>query len=70
MFRGKGAAAKFRQDGGAGLIGIVIRAHWALIRNWRALWRKRRAVRRTIPPAEFLRLLKTYTISAREVAEL
>ena len=70
MLRGKGAAAKFREDGGAGLIGIVIRAHWALIRNWRTLWRKRRAVRRSIPPAEFLRLLDTYRISAREVAQL
>jgi GT2 family glycosyltransferase len=72
MLEGRGAAAKFRQDGesGAGLIAIVIRAHWSLLRNWSALWRKRRDVKRTIPAAEFQRLLRDYSISAREVAEL
>jgi GT2 family glycosyltransferase len=74
LLRGHGVAARFRQDGhGAlGLVALVIRAHWALLRNWSRLWEKRRAIARTarISPAAFAELLRAHAISPREVAEL
>ena len=74
MVRGQGAAAQFREDGNGGLqmATLVIRAHWALLRNWSRLWRKRRAIRNAarITPAMFGQLLRMHAISAREVAEL
>jgi len=74
LARGRGAAAKFREDGNSGLrmIVMVIRAHWSLLRNWTRLWRQRRAIARTarITPAGFAALLRKHSISPREVAEL
>jgi GT2 family glycosyltransferase len=72
MLKGRGAAAKFREDGASGLelIAIVLRAHWSLLRNWRSLWRKRRSIRRSVTVAEFQQLLRAHAITAREVAEL
>jgi GT2 family glycosyltransferase len=74
MLRGEGTAAQFREDGHGGLqmVALVVRAHWALLRNWSRLWRKRRAIRNAarITPAMFGQLLRTHAISAREVAEL
>jgi GT2 family glycosyltransferase len=74
MLRGRGAAAHFREDGHGGLrlVALVIRAHWALVRNWNKLWRKRREVRKTarLTPKDFSRLLRAHAIGAREVAEL
>jgi len=74
LLRGRGAAAHFREDGnsGLGLAVLVLRAHWALIRNWNCLWKKRRAIQ-TGPPISsqaFRQLLRAHTISLREVAEL
>jgi GT2 family glycosyltransferase len=72
--RGEGAAARFREDGASGwaVIGLAVRAHWSLLRNWGSLWRKRRAIRRKarITPATFSQLLRAHAISAREVARL
>jgi GT2 family glycosyltransferase len=74
MLRGRGSAAHFRNDGNTGLslVGLVIRAHWALLQNWTKLWKKRRQVRKTarLSSKDFSRLLGAYSISAREVAEL
>ncbi|MEN6535943.1 MAG: glycosyltransferase family 2 protein [Bryobacteraceae bacterium] len=74
LLGGRGSAARFREEGNNGLrlVWYVIRAHCALIRNLPALWKKRRAIRRgaRIPAAEFLKLLQTHAISAREMAAL
>jgi GT2 family glycosyltransferase len=74
MLRGQGAAAKFREDGNGGLqmVALVFRAHWALVRNWSRLWRKRRAIRNAarITPAMFGEVLRAHAISAREEARL
>jgi GT2 family glycosyltransferase len=74
LLRGRGPAARFREDGNGGLrlVTLAFRAHWALLRNLRTVWDKRRAVRRTarISPHAFRELLRTHSISAREVAEL
>jgi hypothetical protein len=67
-------AARFHEDGHGvlGLLALVIRAHWSLLRNWSRLWDKRRAIARTarISPAAFAALLRAHAISPREVAEL
>jgi GT2 family glycosyltransferase len=73
MFRGQGAAAQFREDGHGRLplVALVIRAHWKLLRNWRSLWKKRRAIRKNarITQEAFEALLRAHSISARKVAE-
>jgi GT2 family glycosyltransferase len=74
MLQGRGAAAHFREDdhGGLKLVGFVIRAHWALIQNWKMLWRKRREIQKTarLTSGQFRQLLRAHRIGAREVAEL
>ena len=74
LLRGRGAAARFREDGHGGLrlAALVIRAHWALARNWNRIREKRRTIGRTarITPRVFAELLRRYSISPREVAEL
>jgi GT2 family glycosyltransferase len=74
ILRDRGAAAQFRKEGNSAfdLVLFVLRAHGALLMNWRSLMRKRRAVRRAarISPAEFRALLDTHSISPREVAAL
>jgi GT2 family glycosyltransferase len=74
MLRGRGAAARYREDGNrrVGLAGLVIRAHWELIRNWNKLWKKRGVVQKTarVTGREFGRLMRAHAIGAREVAEL
>jgi GT2 family glycosyltransferase len=74
MLRGRGSAARFRQEGnsGARMVLLVIQAHFELLRHARALWRKRRQIRGTarIPTAAFCRLLRAHAITARKVAEL
>jgi GT2 family glycosyltransferase len=74
MLRGRGAAARFRQEGNSGLrmVLYVIQAHVVLLLHARSLWRKRRAVRRSarLSAAQFRRLLRAHAISARQVAEL
>ena len=75
LLRGRGVAARFREDGNGGglrLVALVIRAHWSLLRNWSGVWNKRRSIARTarISPAAFAELLRTHAIGPREVAEL
>src|SRR5262249_39015459 len=69
LLRGRGAAAHFRKDGAGGwlLAAVVLRAHWAVLRKFRDLWRKRRAIRRTarLTPAAFRLLLRTHSIGPR-----
>ncbi len=72
--QGRGAAAQFRNEGHSAwkLVFFVLRAHLALIAAWPRLWRKHRRIRRSakIAPAEFRRLLREHSISAKEVAAL
>ena len=74
MLRGRGAAARFRLEGASAwrMPFYVLRAHGALLLHAPALWRKRRAIRRTarVTPRVYRRLLRSYAISARRVAEL
>ncbi|MGD0362788.1 MAG: glycosyltransferase family 2 protein [Bryobacteraceae bacterium] len=74
MLRGRGAAARFRLEGASGwrMPWYVLRAHGALLLRAPTLWRQRREIRRTarVTPRIFRRLLGSYSISARRVAEL
>jgi GT2 family glycosyltransferase len=74
MLRGRGSAARFRQEGNSALrmVLVVIRAHFELLRHGRALWRKRRQIRGSarLSPARFRQLLRAHAITARKVAEL
>ena len=74
MSLGRGTAAQFRREGNSGLrlVFIVLRAHWALLRQARSLWRKRREIRRRarLSTAAFARLLRAHSIPTRRVAEL
>ncbi len=74
IWQGRGAAAQFRNEGNSAwkLVLFVLRAHLALVAAWPGLWRKRRGIRRAakITPAEFRRLLREHSISAKEVAAL
>ena len=71
---GRGTAAQFGREGNGRvrLAAIVLRAHWALARHARSLWRKRREIRRRakLSPVEFARLLRAHSIGVRRVAEL
>ncbi len=72
--RGRGAAAKYQSDGGSALelAWLTVRAHWALIANWRSLCEKRRRIRKTakIGDREFIVLLRRHAITVREVAAI
>jgi GT2 family glycosyltransferase len=75
MLQGRGVAARFREEGNGGglrLVGLVIRAHWSLLKNWNGVWSKRRAIARTarISPGAFADLLRAHAIGPRQVAEL
>jgi len=75
LLRGRGAAARFREDGSGSasrLAVLVIRAHWALLRNWSSLWQKRRRIRSAarVTARDFRRLLRLHAIGPREVAQL
>jgi GT2 family glycosyltransferase len=74
MLKGTGAAAEFRRDGNSAwrLVLFAVRAHFALLWNWRKLCGKRRAIRRAarISAAEFRALLRSHSISPQEVAAL
>jgi GT2 family glycosyltransferase len=74
LLGGRGAAARFRAEGHAGvkMIWYVLRAHAALLANLPRLWQQRRQIRRTarITPAIFRHLLRCHSISARKVAAL
>jgi GT2 family glycosyltransferase len=74
LLRGRGSAARFREEGNAGirLAWFVLRAHCATLWRWRRLWPKRRAIQRLarITPAAWVSLLRAHFISARQLAEL
>jgi hypothetical protein len=70
--KGQGATGQFRQEGGSTgqLARLVWRAHWALLGEWRRLWRERKKMKRRLTPKQFRKLLRSYTISPRQVAAL
>lgn len=74
MLRGQGAAAQARQDGAGGvnLAVLVLRAHWAFVRHWSSLMKKRHLIRKNarLSPAAFRELLRAHSIGPREVAGL
>ncbi|MFN7993007.1 MAG: glycosyltransferase family 2 protein [Bryobacteraceae bacterium] len=74
MMGGRGAAARFRLEGTSAwrMPFYVFRAHAALLRHAPALWRQRRQIRRSakVTSRVYRRLLRSYSISARRVAEL
>ena len=71
-FQGRGAAARFKDSGNRSrhLGHYVLRAHIELIRNWPALWRQRRQMKRRLTPKQFNRLIRRFSISTRQVAAL
>ncbi|MBI4873024.1 MAG: glycosyltransferase family 2 protein [Acidobacteria bacterium] len=74
MLRGRGAAARFQEDGNApaSLLWYAVRAHCAALACLPRLWLQRRRIRRTarLSAAEFRRLVWRYFIGPREVAAL
>lgn len=74
IFRGRGKAAEFRDQGNSAwkLPFYVARAHLAAFANLARLWREHRRIRasRRISIAEFRALLAKHAISVRKVAEL
>lgn len=74
LLRNRGAAAGFRNEGNSAfqLAWFVARAHAAVLLRLPRLWRERNRIRRTarISAAEFSRLMRRHSISAREVAAL
>ncbi len=74
LFRGRGAAARFRAEGHAGarMPWYVLRAHLAAALHASRLLRQRRQIRAQarITPAVFRHLVRSHAISARKVAAL
>jgi GT2 family glycosyltransferase len=73
MLRGQGMSGHFRERGvGMALAWFVLKAHFALLAQIRALGSKRRMIQKTakLTPTEFLVLMKEHSISARQVAAL
>jgi GT2 family glycosyltransferase len=74
LLQGRGSAARFRAEGHAGprMLWYVVRAHCALLAGLPRLWRQRRQIRRRarITPRVFRHLVRTHSISARQVAAL
>jgi GT2 family glycosyltransferase len=70
--RRQGTTGQFRQEGGstAQLARLVWRAHWALLGEWRRLWRERKKMKRRLTPKQFRKLVRSYTISPKQVAAL
>ena len=70
--RGRGAAARFKDDGNSTrqLGHYVFRAHIEVVRNWRRLWNQRRQMKRRLTSKQFSRLIRRFSISARQVAAL
>jgi len=71
-FGSTGKSARFRQEtGGIGaMLGIVLRAHFAVLRAAARIWRQRTLIRRTarLSAAEFTRLLALHSTTASEIA--
>lgn len=72
MGRNQGKAAEYRQDGHSAweLPESVARAHLALLGEFRRLWKMRRQIRRRLTPRQFSRLMRSHSISPRQVAAL
>lgn len=74
LLEGRGSAARFRAEGGAGgrMAWYVVRAHLALLVHGPRLWRQRRAIRARarITPRVFRHLLRAHSMSARRIAQL
>jgi GT2 family glycosyltransferase len=67
---GRGKAAEFRSEGGSvlRLPWYVLRAHLELLVRFPALWRERRRMKRRLGPKQFHRLIRSRSISPRQVA--
>jgi GT2 family glycosyltransferase len=72
LLQGRGTASRFTEGGVWELARVVVRAHGSLVRNWSALWRKRRAIREgaLLTPRQYAALLRRHAISPREIARL
>ncbi len=74
LLQGRGKAAEYAASGSgkATLPWIVLRAHLALIRELPRLLKERRKIQNhgRMQPGQFRRMLKSYGISARQVAQL
>ena len=69
---GRGAAAQFRREGNrsVSLASYVLRAYFELLVHFPDLWRKRKHLKRRLTERQFHRLIRRYSISARQVAAL
>lgn len=69
---GRGKAAEFRAAGHSAshLPMYVFRAHLAALRSLPRLLRERKRIRRRLTPRQFGRMLRTYSIGVRQVADL
>ena len=67
-----GKSAQFRSEGGGlmTMIGITVRAHWALLLAAGRIWKQRAVIRKTsrLSAGEFTRLLSTHSTTAGEIA--
>lgn len=74
ILEGRGSAARFRAEGNSGFrtVWYILRAHAALLRHARRLWRQRREIRARarVTPRIFERLMRSHSISARRLAAL
>jgi len=70
--RGRGKAAEFQRDGSTALRlpVYVLRAHVEMAVRFLALWRQRKRVKRQLTPGQFRQLMRRFSISPRQVAEL
>lgn len=70
--QGRGTAANFRRDGNTSrdLAACVLRAYGDVVRRWPALWGERRHIKRRLTPKQFSRLMRRFSITARQVAAL
>lgn len=68
-FQGRGKAADFEGDAGQ-LPVIALRAHFAMLSRFPALWKARRKMKRRFTPKQFRRLIRRFSISPRQVAAL
>jgi hypothetical protein len=69
---GRGITAEFSREskGPWNLPAILWKAHWHVIRDWRLIWNKRKAIKRRLEPRQMSVLLKRHRISLYSVASL
>lgn len=70
---GRGKAADFQREGGGSLARLawyVILSHCELLARLPAIWRQRRQMKRRLSARQFHRLIRSYSISPRQVAAL